>query len=96
MKQYLLTAFDHTDAEALQRRLNARPHHLEVVKRLKASGNFIVGGAMLNDEGNMIGSTMVVQFESDEQLEQWKQNDPYVTGKVWNRIEVRPFKVADV
>ncbi len=28
MKQYVLTAYDHTDAEALQRRMNVRPHHL--------------------------------------------------------------------
>lgn len=96
MKQYLITAFDHTDADALQRRLNVRPSHLEGVKRLKASGNFVLGGAMLNDEGNMIGSTMIVQFEDKEQLEQWKQNDPYVTGQVWDRVEVKPFKVADV
>ncbi|MBE9586337.1 hypothetical protein IM792_17930 [Mucilaginibacter sp. JRF] len=96
MKQYLLTAFDHTDTEALQRRLDVRPRHLEVVKRLKAAGNFIVGGAMLNDAGQMIGSTMIVQFETDEQLEQWKNNDPYVTGGVWDKIEVKPFKVANV
>lgn len=96
MKQYLITAFDYTDADALQRRLNVRPSHLEGVKRLKISGNFVLGGAMLNDEGNMIGSTMIVQFEDKEQLEQWKQNDPYVTGQVWDRVEVKPFKVADV
>lgn len=96
MKQYVLTAFDYTDAGAIQRRLDVRPLHVERVKQLKATGNFVVGGAMLNDDGDMIGSTMIVQFESDEDLEQWKQSDPYVTGGVWEKIEVRPFKVANV
>ncbi|MCC8407388.1 YciI family protein [Mucilaginibacter sp. UR6-1] len=96
MKQYVLTAFDHTDTDAIQRRLDVRPLHVERVKQLKASGNFIVGGAMLNDNGDMIGSTMIVQFDSDDELEQWKQSDPYVTGGVWDKIEVRPFKVANV
>lgn len=29
MKQYLVTAYDYTDAEAFERRLGARPHHLD-------------------------------------------------------------------
>lgn len=96
MKQYLVTAYDYTDAEAFQRRMAARPHHVDGAKALKASGNFVVGGAMLNEEGKMIGSTMIVQFETDEEMEAWKQNDPYITQKVWESVDVKPFKVADV
>lgn len=96
MKQYVVTAHDYTDAQALQRRLNARPSHLEGVKVLKANGNFIVGGAILNDEQQMIGSVMIVQFETDEQMEDWKNNDPYVTGKVWDKIDVKSFRQAVV
>jgi uncharacterized protein YciI len=51
---------------------------------------------MLNDEGKMIGSVMLMQFENDEEMEVWKQGEPYIVGKVWDRIEIRPFKVADV
>lgn len=96
MKQYLVTAYDFTDAEAFDRRMAARPRHVDGAKALKASGNFVVGGAMLNDEGKMIGSTMIVQFETDEEMEAWKQNDPYITQNVWESVEVKPFKVADV
>ncbi len=64
--------------------------------RLKANGNFVIGGAMLNDEGKMIGSTMVLQFETKEQLQQWLDTEPYITGKVWEKMDLRPFKVADV
>ncbi|WPV01052.1 YciI family protein [Mucilaginibacter sp. cycad4] len=96
MKQYLVTAYDYTDAEALQRRLGARPHHLDGARALKANGNFVLGGAILNEEGKMIGSTMIVQFETDEEMEAWKQNDPYITQKVWESVDVKPFKVADV
>jgi uncharacterized protein YciI len=96
MKQYLVTAFDYTDAEAFQRRMAARPHHVDGAKALKASGNFLIGGAMLNEEGKMIGSTMIVQFETDEEMEAWKQNDPYISQKVWESVDVKPFKVADI
>lgn len=96
MNQYVITAYDYTDVDALNRRMNVRPHHLDGARELKASGNFITGGAILNDEGKMIGSVMILQFETDEELEAWKQRDPYITQKVWETIDVKPFKVADV
>lgn len=96
MNQYLVTAYDYTDVDALQRRMNVRPHHLDGARDLKANGNFVIGGAMLNDDGKMIGSVMIVQFETEEELQAWQQNEPYITQKVWESYDVKPFKVADV
>jgi len=94
MNQYLITAYDYTDTEALQRRMNVRPHHLDAAKDLKANGNYILGGAILNDESKMIGSVMILQFETEEELEAWKQNEPYITQKIWESVDVKPFRVA--
>ncbi|MDB5023766.1 MAG: hypothetical protein JWP78_1521 [Mucilaginibacter sp.] len=96
MNQYLVTAYDYTDPGALQRRMNVRPHHFDGVKDLKANGNFVFGGAILNDQGKMTGSVMIVQFETEEELQGWQQNEPYITQKVWESFDVKPFKVADV
>ena len=76
--------------------MNIRPHHLDGAKSLKEGGNYILGGALLNDEGKMIGSVMVLQFESEEGLEAWKQSEPYITQKIWETVDVKPFKVASV
>ena len=96
MNQYIVTAYDYTDTEALQRRMNVRPHHLDGAKELKATGNFIIGGAMLNDEGKMIGSTMILQFETEEELQAWQQSEPYITQKIWKTVDIKPFRVAQV
>lgn len=96
MNQYIITAYDFTDTGALKRRMDVRPHHFDSAKELKFRGNFILGGAILNDEGNMIGSTMIMQFENDEELEAWKQTEPYITQGVWETVDVKPFKVAQV
>ena len=96
MQQYIVYAWDGTDNKALERRMNARPAHFECARKLKAENNLVLGGAMLDDGGKMIGSTMVVQFETEEGLKEWMKKEPYITGKVWEKIEVRPFKVADV
>ena len=69
MNQYLITAYDYTDAGALDHRMHVRPHHFEGARELKKSSNFIFGGAILNDDGKMIGSVMVMQFETVEELE---------------------------
>jgi uncharacterized protein len=96
MNQYLITAYDGTDENALERRMSVRPFHLEGVKKLKENGNFIIGGAMLNDEGKMIGSTMILQFEEPTQLQAWIDNEPYIQQGIWEKFEVKPFRVASI
>ncbi len=96
MQQYLIHAYDYTDSQALERRMAVRPAHFELMKQLKASDNFILGGAILDDEGKMIGSNAIFQFESREALDAYLAKEPYILGKVWEKIEISPFKVANV
>ncbi len=96
MNQYLVTGYDYTDVGALERRMNVRPDHIASLKQLKEKGNYLLGGAMLNDEGKMIGSTMVLQFETAAELEIWKQNEPYITQNIWESVDIKPFKVAGI
>ena len=96
MNQYLITAYDYTDEGAFDRRMGVRPHHLDGARDLKAKGNYVIGGAMINEEGKMIGSTMILQFENEEELEAWKQGEPYITQKIWESVDIKPFKVAQV
>ncbi|NUO03223.1 MAG: hypothetical protein HUU01_21645, partial [Saprospiraceae bacterium] len=88
MIQYLIHALDHTDAGALDRRMAARPAHFEGAIRLKANGNFIIGSAILNDKDQMIGSTMIVQFETEAAFQEYFQSEPYVSQGVWGDIKV--------
>ena len=96
MKQYLVIAWDATDSHAQERRLAVRNEHLAGSRQLKANGNFIMGGAMLNEHENMIGSTMVLQFANDKDFNLWKQNEVYLLKNVWIKIEVHSFKVANI
>ena len=96
MKQYLIIAHDGKDDEALDRRKNIRPLHLAGARKLKENGNFVIGGAMLDDDSNMRGSIMIVQFETKEDFQRWYDNEPYITGGVWKEMVVKPFRVADV
>jgi uncharacterized protein YciI len=66
------------------------------VRKLKETGNFFLGGAILNEAGQMIGSSMIVSFASEAELQQYLQLEPYLTGKVWDKVDLKPFRVADV
>jgi len=96
MNQYLVTAYDYTDDGALKRRMDVRPHHLDGARELKANGNYVLGGAMLSEDGKMMGSIMILQFEDEEQLEAWKQSEIYITQKIWESVDIKPFKVAEL
>ena len=54
----------------------------------------LVGGAILDEDGEMIGSMLLLDFPGREDLDAWLERDPYVTGQVWREIEVDPFRTA--
>lgn len=94
--QFLLIAYDGTDPGALDRRMKVRPEHLEKIAILKKSGEFLLGGAILDDTGRMIGSMIVYEYPDREALEQRLKEEPYITGNVWQRIEIHPYRLANI
>lgn len=96
MLQYLIIAYDGTDTNAADRRMKVRPSHFDNARDLRRQNQFVTGGAILDDQGRMIGSMMVMQFETEDDLLHWMRHEPYITGDVWQNIEVKPFRLADV
>ena len=96
MIQYVIEALDHTDAEGLSRRLAVREKHLAEAAALKTNGHYVFGGAKLDDDGKMIGSTMVVQFPNQADFDAYYAQEPYITGKVWGEVKIYKFRVASV
>jgi hypothetical protein len=94
--QFLLVAFDDTDSGALERRMKVREDHLNKIGHLKKNGKFICGGAILDEAGKMTGSMIVYDFPDRESLDASLQNEPYFTEGVWKKVEIRPFRIAQI
>ncbi|HEU0118447.1 MAG TPA: YciI family protein [Alphaproteobacteria bacterium] len=94
--QFVIIARDGVGPDVLARRVASREAHLANMSRLKTNKNFIIGGPTLNDKGDMNGSVIIVEFSEREALDSWLANDPYVTNKVWETVEVLPYRVAKV
>ncbi|OFY57183.1 MAG: hypothetical protein A2V50_07110 [Bacteroidetes bacterium RBG_19FT_COMBO_42_10] len=94
--QFLLIAYDGTDAEALDRRMKSRPDHLEKIALIKKAGEFLCGGAILDDSGKMIGSMILYEAPDRATLDERLKNEPYIYNKVWEKINIRPFRLANI
>ena len=94
--QFILIAYDGTDPGASDRRMRVREKHLEGAKKLKESGNLIWGGAILDEKQNMIGSVVAYEYENREVLDEMLREEPYITGNVWQKIDIQPFKLANI
>ena len=83
---------------SLDRRLAARPAHLERLKQLQAEGRLVLAGPCpaidSPDPGpaGFSGSLIVAEFASLAEAEAWMNADPYVTEGVFARTSVRPFR----
>ena len=83
------------DKEAPARRAVVRLEHIALGDDLVASGNMWYGAAIFDDEGKMKGSMLMMDFPSEAEFREWLGKEPYVTGKVWEKIEVHKCKTRD-
>lgn len=92
--QFIITAYDGTDDKAPERRAMAREEHLKSVEKRFEAGEHLYGAAILDDEGKMLGSLMIVSYPSREELDKWLSVEPYVVNNVWQKIDIKRCNVA--
>jgi len=92
MAQFLVLAHDGTDAGAEARRAKTRPLHAEYTKPFIDRGCFLNAAHLLGAEGQVIGSSSLVEFPTRADLDVWLREDPYVRDGVWQRVDVLPAR----
>ena len=89
--KFLIAPHDGKGKKSAQLRQTVRPTHLKGIQGLIKKDQLEVGCALLDDAGNMIGSMMVVDFETRRALDAYLKREPYVTEGVWKKITVTPM-----
>ncbi|WP_442109024.1 YciI family protein [Pseudomonas sp. NUPR-001] len=85
-------------ADSLEKRLAARPAHIERLQQLKEQGRVVLAGPHpaidSNDPGaaGFSGSLIVAEFESLSAAQAWADADPYIAAGVYDKVVVKPFK----
>ncbi len=83
---------------SLENRLAARPAHLERLQQLQNEGRLLLAGPhpMIDSEdpgkAGFSGSLVVAEFNDLTSAQAWADADPYVSGGVYAKVVVKPFK----
>jgi uncharacterized protein YciI len=89
MPLFVLTCTDKPGA--LEARMGARDAHLAYVRD---SGVLKLGGPLLDDQGAMAGSLLVIDVADRAAAQAFSDKDPYQAAGVFERVEIRPFKLT--
>lgn len=87
-------------ADSLDRRMSARPAHLERIRGLVDEGRLFAAGphpALDTEdpgEAGFTGSLIIAEFDSLEAATAWADSDPYVTAGVFSKVTVKPYKIV--
>ena len=88
--QFMIKAYD--GPNMLEKRMEVRPRHLEGMKKL--GRQIICAGGLLDEEGRMKGSALILEFDSRAALDAYLASEPYVVEHVWEKVEVERMNVV--
>jgi len=83
---------------SLEKRLQARPEHLNRLTSLQDAGRLLLAGPFpaidSNDPGTngYSGSLIVAEFDSLDEAKEWANNDPFTIHGVYRQVTVKPFR----
>ncbi len=88
--QFMIKALD--GEGKLAKRMEVRPRHLAGMEKLRS--HIICAGGLLDDEGEMKGSVLILDFLTRDDLDSYLASEPYVLEQVWEKIEVETMNVV--
>lgn len=74
----------------LQTRLDNREAHLAVVNSL--GDKLFAAGPLLNGQDEMVGSVLIIDFDSDESAESFCANDPYAQAALFEEVTITRWR----
>lgn len=88
--QFIIKAYDGEGMHG--KRMEVRPLHLEGMKKL--GKHIVCAGGLLDDDGRMKGSALIVDFPDRAALEEYLSSEPYLTEHVWKNVEIEVMNVV--
>lgn len=74
----------------LDARLNNRQAHLEWAAQ--DDSQIKMGGPLLDNDGNPIGSLLIIEAASPEALREYLEKDPYAQAGVFEQVTFVPYR----
>ena len=77
---------------SLDLRMATREAHLAYMRGF--AGRMKLAGPMLDEDGQMCGSILLLEAEAIEEAQAFSANDPYALAGLFQAVEIRQFKVT--
>lgn len=90
MSLFALFCVDKPDSLAL--RMATREAHLAYAGGFR--DQMKLGGPLLDDNGDMAGSLIILDVADRVAAEAFSGGDPYTQAGLWARVDIRPFKAS--
>lgn len=84
--KFVIIGYDGPEGEA--KREVHRSAHISNLESLDRQGQVVLAGPLTD----RTGSLLVLEFETQEEAEDFARHDPYTVHGVFDRIEIHPFK----
>ena len=88
--QFIITAYD--GEGMLEKRMRVRPRHLENMAKVR--GRVLCAGGLLDGDGRMKGSVLIMDFDDTSLLDEYLCSEPYITEGVWEKVDIQPMNVV--
>ncbi len=90
---FAVIAWDRTDAGALDRRMEARQRHIDVLDGWCRDGRMPLAGPIMNEAGNPVGSVMMLEVDAAG-AEQYLREEIFAVEGIWAKHSLLPFRLA--
>ena len=87
---FLLICHDRTDAGDL--RSETRDRHLDYLGQ--AGDQVLLAGPMLSDDGQPIGSLLIIEAADAAEAKTFADNDPYALAGLFEKVDIRPYRMV--
>lgn len=84
--QYLVIAHDFPNV--LEKRMSVRPLHLARVEQLVVQKKVLYGIGLVNESQQLIGSVMLFDVSSRDELDAILKEEVYITAGVWDKVVI--------
>jgi len=86
---FVITAMD--KVRALDLRMATRAAHFDYAR---STGAVRLGGPFLNENGDMMGSLIIIEAPDLAAAQDWQKNDPYQKAGLFEHAEIRSWKAT--
>ncbi|MGB1361182.1 MAG: YciI family protein [Alphaproteobacteria bacterium] len=91
--QFIFNGFDKVGH--LNTRMENRDNHLAFLKTAQDNNiKLLVVGPILNDNGDMAGSTIIMECDNKQIASDWLSNDPYNKAGLFEKTTLFEYKIV--